>query len=70
MRVSEDPGVFLCAYIFYASLAELRRRGEPGAVELLHIPPHHNGAWIAKGVEVATNLIIALAKQVHSTKTL
>ncbi|KID76823.1 Pyroglutamyl-peptidase 1 [Metarhizium brunneum] len=62
LRVSEDPGRYLCDFIYYSSLAHLWKARRPRKVVFLHVPSDASGEFVARGRELAVNLIRALAE--------
>ncbi|KAK4986530.1 hypothetical protein LTR66_007836 [Elasticomyces elasticus] len=65
-RPSEDPGHYLCDFIYYSSLAWYFRKGPDGRdgerpVMFLHVPADSSPVDIERGRGVAVGLIRALA---------
>ena len=69
MVVSEDPNRFLCAYIYFASLAELYNRDEKKRVLFMHIPIEHESEDVERGVGVACRVIEAMVDDLGSKST-
>ena len=42
VRISTDPGRFLCNYVYYQSLRHLTCRGHKGLAVFVHVPPVQN----------------------------
>jgi len=70
IRTSTNPGAYLCAYLYYASLASLHNMGETKRVIFVHVPPRNESADIEKGVLLISKLIEAIADQVVSVPEL
>ena len=60
LRPSDDPGSYLCAFVYYLSMAWFYRRGEDRPVVFCHLPNLLSEEEIKKGVEVVVGLIYAL----------
>jgi len=66
-RLSDDPGNFLCGFIYYASLAWFWKRGaEERPVMFLHVPDCPTEERIEYGRKVAVGLIRALVESRES----
>ncbi|KAI1127283.1 hypothetical protein F5Y10DRAFT_266222 [Nemania abortiva] len=63
IRTSTDPGRYLCAYLYYASLAAVHVRGEMKRDLFVHVPPKSGSQDIGKGVSVISKVIEAIADQ-------
>lgn len=57
LRVSQDPGHYLCDFIFYTSLSLAKRQGADRNVVFLHVPGSAEDADIERGRNVALALI-------------
>ncbi|KAF3387470.1 hypothetical protein F1880_001531 [Penicillium rolfsii] len=57
LRVSRDPGHYLCDFIFYTSLSLAKKQGMDRNVLFLHVPGGSEDADIERGTEVALALI-------------
>jgi len=68
IRTSTNPGRYLCAYLYYASLAALHISEDTKRVIFVHVPPKNESADIERGVFVISKLIEAIAD--HSPPTL
>lgn len=68
LRISEDPGRYLCDFIYYSSLAHLYKRKRPCKVVFLHVPSDASGTYITQGRELAVNLIKALVESETAAK--
>ncbi|KAI0147058.1 hypothetical protein GGR57DRAFT_264705 [Xylariaceae sp. FL1272] len=64
IRTSTNPGRYLCAYLYYASLAALHTRGETKRGIFVHVPPRNESRDIEIGVGVISKVIEAIADQV------
>lgn len=60
LRPSDDPGTYLCAFVYYLSMAWFYRRGEERPVVFCHLPNLFSEEEVKTGVEVAVGLIYAL----------
>lgn len=66
LRISEDPGRYLCDFIYFSSLAHLWKQGKPRDVLFLHVPAVADDATLAYGRELVLQLIRAIV-EVHLT---
>ncbi|KKA29530.1 hypothetical protein TD95_003553 [Thielaviopsis punctulata] len=64
LRLSDDPGRYLCDYIFYSSLALLTDRKEEKRVVFLHVPDNFN----VKAIEYGNRVCLALIKSLIESK--
>ncbi|RKU46514.1 hypothetical protein DL546_008643 [Coniochaeta pulveracea] len=62
LKLSEDPGRYLCDFIYYSSLAHLTRKGERKRVVFLHVPADASETAIRTGRELVVQLIRALVE--------
>ncbi|EJP68760.1 pyroglutamyl peptidase type I [Beauveria bassiana ARSEF 2860] len=62
LRISDDPGRYLCDFIYYSSLATLHKQQRPGKVCFLHVPADASDVAVERGRELAVNLIRAVAE--------
>lgn len=62
VRISEDPGRYLCDFIYYSSLSTLRKQEKPGKVCFFHVPADASDKAVERGREIAVNLIRAIAE--------
>ncbi|KAI0998825.1 hypothetical protein K3495_g9371 [Podosphaera aphanis] len=62
LRVSDDPGRYLCDFIYYSSLAYLAQSSRKKLVTFLHVPPHADETAISFGTEVTIKLIQAMVQ--------
>jgi pyrrolidone-carboxylate peptidase len=62
LRISEDPGRYLCDFIYYSSLAHLYKADRRRNVVFLHVPSDASDAYVTQGRELALNLIRALVE--------
>ncbi|KHN96413.1 Peptidase C15, pyroglutamyl peptidase I-like protein [Metarhizium album ARSEF 1941] len=69
LRVSEDPGRYLCDFIYYSSLAQLYKEKRPRKVVFLHVPSDSSEAFVTQGRELAINLIRALVESETAAQT-
>lgn len=60
LRVSKDPGHYLCDFIFYTSLSLALMEGQDRNVVFLHVPAASQDADIDLGRNIATALIKTL----------
>lgn len=72
LRPSDDPGRYLCDFVYYTSMVEYWRRDSESArpVMFLHVPDGTTDQELARGRKVALGLIEALvaSKQGMSPK--
>ncbi|ORY62269.1 putative pyroglutamyl peptidase type I [Pseudomassariella vexata] len=57
VRISEDPGRYLCDFIYFSSLAHLYKQQRPRKVLFLHVPAIGSKEMLRTGTELATQLI-------------
>lgn len=62
LRLSDDPGRYLCDFIYYSSLAHLWKTGRRRAVTFLHVPADAGEANVERGTKLAVRLIRAIAE--------
>ncbi|KAI1872424.1 hypothetical protein JX265_005304 [Neoarthrinium moseri] len=62
LKISEDPGRYLCDFIYFSSLEHLWRQHRPRKVLFLHVPAIGNPAFVKMGTELATQLIRAIVE--------
>ena len=62
LRPSDDPGRYLCDFVYYTSMVEYWRRDHKSArpVMFLHVPDGTTDEDLARGKKVALGLIEAL----------
>lgn len=60
LRISEDPGRWLCDFVYFSSLAHLEKKGEERRVAFLHVPVESDEKGIQTGISVTIELIRAL----------
>ena len=60
LHISDDPGRYLCDFIYYSSMAHLRAQQRPRKVVFLHVPATATEESIARGRDLAVNLIRAI----------
>ncbi len=69
LRISDDPGRYLCDFIYYSSLAECRKQQRAGKVVFLHVPADASDRAVEQGREIAENLIRSIAESEVSAKS-
>lgn len=69
MRISEDPGRFLCDFIYFSSLAHLYKQQRPRKVLFLHVPAQGTAAFVESGTELATQLLRAMVESEMEKKS-
>ncbi|KAJ5160793.1 uncharacterized protein N7482_007797 [Penicillium canariense] len=57
LRISQDPGHYLCDFIFYTSLSLAKQQGADRNTLFLHVPGASEDADIERGREIALALI-------------
>ncbi|KAG9243844.1 hypothetical protein BJ878DRAFT_422704 [Calycina marina] len=62
VRISEDPGRYLCDFIYFSSLAYLERHGQPRRVVFVHVPVNVDEQSIQVGVTAVLELIRAIVQ--------
>jgi len=70
IRVSEDAGRYLCDFIYYSSLAHLKRKQEERRVVFLHVPIDSDPVAVKTGLEITIELIRAIVKSGRMKKVL
>jgi pyroglutamyl-peptidase len=60
VRPSDDPGTYLCAFVYYLSMGWFHRRGEDRPVVFCHVPNLTSDEEVKTGVDVVVGLIYAL----------
>ncbi|KAM0814532.1 hypothetical protein AB5N19_00322 [Seiridium cardinale] len=62
LRISEDPGHYLCDFIYFTSLAHLYKQRRPRQVLFLHVPANGTPDFIKTGTELATQLLRSMVE--------
>jgi pyroglutamyl-peptidase len=62
LRISDDAGRYLCDFIYYSSLAVCYKQQRPRKVLFLHVPSDASEAAVARGRELAVNLVRAVVE--------
>ncbi|WYZ34562.1 hypothetical protein EsH8_I_000838 [Colletotrichum jinshuiense] len=62
LRISEDAGHYLCDFIYFSSLAHLWKAHKHRRVTFLHVPSDGSEEAVAKGTELAVQLIRSIAE--------
>ncbi|KAI0172040.1 peptidase [Hypoxylon sp. FL1284] len=62
LRISEDPGRYLCDFIYFSSLAHLRKQQRPRKVVFFHVPLHPGQEYIDRGRELVLQLIRSIVE--------
>lgn len=62
LRISEDPGHYLCDFIYFTSLAHLYKQHRPRNVLFLHVPASGAPESVRTGTELATQLLRAMVE--------
>ncbi len=68
MRISEDPGRYLCDFIYFSSLAHLYRAGERRNVVFFHVPCENSEKNISTGRELLIQLVRSMVESEVSRK--
>lgn len=70
VRPSDDPGRYLCDFVYYTSLVEYWRHGSEGRrpVMFLHVPAGYGEEDVEKGRRVAVGLVEALVGNLVKAK--
>lgn len=62
LRISEDPGRYLCDFIYFSSLAHLYKHHRTRKVLFLHVPAHGSADFVKTGTELATQLLRSMVE--------
>ncbi|ETS87689.1 hypothetical protein PFICI_01517 [Pestalotiopsis fici W106-1] len=62
LRISEDPGHYLCDFIYFTSLAHLYKQHRTRNVLFLHVPASGTAESVQTGTELATQLLRAMVE--------
>ncbi|KAI1767660.1 peptidase [Hypoxylon sp. FL1150] len=62
LRISEDPGHYLCDFIYFSSLAHLYKQQRPRKVVFFHVPLHPDRESIDRGRELVLQLIRSIVE--------
>ena len=62
LRISEDPGRYLCDFIYFSSLAHLVKARKDRKVVFLHVPADSSDRAITTGRELTVQLIRSLVE--------
>ncbi|KAF6840360.1 Pyroglutamyl-peptidase 1 [Colletotrichum musicola] len=62
LRISEDAGHYLCDFIYFSSLSHLLRAEQRRRVVFLHVPSDASEESVARGTELAVQLIRSIAE--------
>lgn len=62
LRISEDAGRYLCDFIYYSTLSTLLKQQRPRKAVFFHVPCDASERHVAQGLELAVNLIRAIAE--------
>ncbi|KAG8853286.1 hypothetical protein FRB96_008371 [Tulasnella sp. 330] len=70
IRPSDDPGNYLCGFIYYSSLAYCFMKGEEAErpIMFMHVPDLQTESQIKSGVDVAIALIRALVESMKGNR--
>jgi len=64
LRISDDPGRYLCDFIYFSSLAHLWKQGKPRDVVFLHVPAVAEQGVLDYGRELVLQLLRSIV-EVH-----
>ncbi|KAH7026525.1 uncharacterized protein B0I36DRAFT_159582 [Microdochium trichocladiopsis] len=64
LRISDDPGRYLCDFIYFSSLAHLWKQGKPREVLFLHVPAVADEDVLEYGRELVLQLLRSIV-EVH-----
>ncbi|KAI1817881.1 putative pyroglutamyl peptidase type I [Poronia punctata] len=62
LRISDDPGRYLCDFIYFSSLAHLWKQQRDKKVIFFHVPLYPDEASIQRGVELTLTLIRSIVE--------
>lgn len=62
LSLSNDPGRFLCDFIYFSSLAHLYKRDDRRRVVFLHVPSDPCGEAVMRGRDITLQLIKSLVE--------
>ncbi|KAH7170671.1 hypothetical protein EDB81DRAFT_776350 [Dactylonectria macrodidyma] len=68
LRVSEDAGRYLCDFIYFSSLAQLWKQERERKVVFFHVPADASESSVARGRDLAVNLIRSIVESELSKK--
>ena len=66
LRISDDPGRYLCDFIYFSSLAHLHRRRERRRAVFLHVPSSCSDEALQRGTDLTLQLIRAICESEQS----
>ncbi|KAI1503237.1 peptidase [Biscogniauxia marginata] len=69
LQISDDPGRYLCDFIYFSSLAHLSKRQRPKKVVFLHVPQHADQKSLNLGKELALALVRSIVESELSKKS-
>ncbi|KAI0596252.1 peptidase [Biscogniauxia sp. FL1348] len=62
LQISDDPGHYLCDFIYFSSLAHLEKQKRPRKVIFLHVPQHSDKESLGLGKELVLTLVRAIVE--------
>lgn len=65
VRLSDDAGLYFCELQLFLSLAHIDEKKKTQRAEFLHVPKETDEAAIARGVQVASALLIELVRDIQ-----
>jgi pyroglutamyl-peptidase len=65
LRISNDPGRYMCDFIYFSSLAHLWKQRRPRKVLFLHVPCDAHKDKVELGKELVLQLIRSIVETEH-----
>ncbi|KAI1493734.1 putative pyroglutamyl peptidase type I [Biscogniauxia mediterranea] len=62
LQISDDPGRYMCDFIYFSSLAHLEKQKRPKKVIFLHVPQHSDQQSLSLGKEIVLTLVRAIVE--------
>lgn len=62
MRISDDPGRYMCDFIYFSSLAHLWKQQRPRKLLFLHVPAGSSPEALDLGKELVLQLIRSIVE--------
>ncbi|KAH8675354.1 putative pyroglutamyl peptidase type I [Xylariales sp. PMI_506] len=69
LRISEDPGRYLCDFIYFSSLAHLWKQNRARKVVFFHVPATNGQEHVETGTELLLQLIRSIVESEVQRKT-
>ncbi|KAI1636573.1 putative pyroglutamyl peptidase type I [Biscogniauxia mediterranea] len=62
LQISDDPGRYMCDFIYFSSLAHLEKQKRPKKVIFLHVPQYSDQKSLSLGKEIVLTLVRAIVE--------